>query len=190
MIIKRPYIHPRAWRTIARWSRVAVSAACLPFVCVDVWRSSDRWQGHTAISVTFPCDVQYVLFPTDDHGETAAVHPSPHTALQGHSHSSPAAQSASMWRKNIHRWNSGCKISRFYNIAKKWNAACFLIYITSLRTYSMSSLCWKHFPCTLISSSPQTEWNVICNKQRWWKYVWITKGNLRNSIFFSLYDSL
>lgn len=43
----------------------------------------DRWQGHTAISVTFTSDVQYVLFPRDDRGEPAAVHPSSHTALCG-----------------------------------------------------------------------------------------------------------
>lgn len=89
---KGPHIHPQAWRTIAVWGLVAVSAAWLSLVCVDVWSSSDRWLGHTAISVTFPSDVQYVLFPADDHRETAAVHPSPHTALRG-TRSSSAAQS-------------------------------------------------------------------------------------------------
>lgn len=93
LIIKGPYIHPWAWRTIACWGRVAVSAAWLSIVCVDVGRYNDRWQGHTAISVTFPSDVQYVLFRTGDRWETAAVHPSPHTTLQGHKHSSPTAQS-------------------------------------------------------------------------------------------------
>lgn len=48
-----------------------------PFVFVEVWSSGDRWRGHTAISVTFPSDVQYVPFPADDRGEPAAVHPSP-----------------------------------------------------------------------------------------------------------------
>lgn len=91
---KGPYIYPQGLRTIAGWGLVAVSAAWLSFVSVDVWSSSDRWQGHTAISVTFPSDVQYVLFPTDDRREPAAVHPSSHTALQGLKHQQPNPNSA------------------------------------------------------------------------------------------------
>lgn len=66
---------------IAGWVLAAVSRwPGSLFVFVNV---GDRWQGHTAISVTFTCDVQYVLFPRDDRGEPAAVHPSSHIALCG-----------------------------------------------------------------------------------------------------------
>lgn len=91
-----PCVHPRASGTIADRGLCCRLGGPAPLLsCVDVWSSSDRWQGHTAISVTFASDVQYVLFPPDDRREPAAVHPS--------ARSPPYSKSSPSSVRNFHK---------------------------------------------------------------------------------------